>query len=33
MDILENAIESVCEKINNFDEEVDYFDEHYEVNQ
>ena len=33
MDILENAIESVCEKINNFDEEVDYFDENYEVNQ
>ena len=31
MDILENAIETVCAKVKNFDEEVDYFDENYEV--
>jgi diaminobutyrate-2-oxoglutarate transaminase len=31
MDILEDAIETVCAKVKNFDEEVDYFDENYEV--
>jgi diaminobutyrate-2-oxoglutarate transaminase len=31
MDILENAIETVCAKIKTFDEEVDYFDNDYEV--
>lgn len=31
MDILEDAIEIVCAKVKNFDEEVDYFDENYEV--
>jgi diaminobutyrate-2-oxoglutarate transaminase len=31
MDILEDAIETVCAKVINFDEEVDYFDENYEV--
>ena len=31
MDILEDAIETVCAKVKNFDEEIDYFDENYEV--
>ena len=31
IDILEDAIETVCAKVKNFDEEVDYFDENYEV--
>jgi diaminobutyrate-2-oxoglutarate transaminase len=31
MDILEDAIEIVCAKVKNFDEEIDYFDENYEV--
>jgi diaminobutyrate-2-oxoglutarate transaminase len=31
MDILEDAIETVCAKVKNFDEEVDFFDENYEV--
>lgn len=31
MDILEDAIETVCAKVKNFDEEVDYFNENYEV--
>ena len=31
MDILEDAIETVCAKIKNFDEEVDFFHEDYEV--
>jgi len=31
MDILEDAIETVCAKVKNFEEEVDYFDENYEV--
>ena len=31
MDILEDAIETVCSKVKNFDEEVDYFHENYEV--
>ena len=31
IDILEDAIETVCSKVKNFDEEVDYFDENYEV--
>ena len=31
MDILENAIETVCAKIKTFDEEVNYFDNDYEV--
>ena len=31
MDILEDAIETVCAKVKNFDEEVDFFHEDYEV--
>ena len=31
MDILEDAIETVCAKVKNFDEEVDFFHENYEV--
>ena len=31
MDILEDAIETVCAKVKNFDEEVDFFDQNYEV--
>lgn len=31
MDILEDAIETVCAKVKNFVEEVDFFDENYEV--
>jgi diaminobutyrate-2-oxoglutarate transaminase len=31
MDILETAIESVCAKVKIFDEEIDYFDDSYEV--
>lgn len=31
MDILEDAIETVCAKVENFDEEVDFFHEDYEV--
>ena len=31
MDILEDAIEMICAKVKNFDEEVDFFDENYEV--
>ena len=31
MGILEDAIETVCAKVKNFDEEIDYFDENYEV--
>ncbi len=31
MDILEAAIESVCAKVKIFDEEIDYFDDSYEV--
>ena len=31
MDILESAIETVCAKVENFDEEVNYFDDDYEV--
>jgi diaminobutyrate-2-oxoglutarate transaminase len=31
MDILEDAIETVCAKVKNFDEEVNFFDENYEV--
>ena len=31
MDILEDAIETVCAKVKNFDEEVDFFQEDYEV--
>lgn len=31
MNILESAIETVCAKVENFDEEVNYFDDDYEV--
>ena len=31
MDILEDALETVCAKVKNFDEEVDFFHEDYEV--
>jgi diaminobutyrate-2-oxoglutarate transaminase len=31
IDILEESIEMVCEKVTSFDEEVDYFNENYSV--